>query len=191
MRGLALIMAAVLVAAASMFGPMAGTAQAQTTTASLQASYAAKSVGSLSVCTNSGGCSVASPTVVPLNFASDAQGAADAAGNYCATATSASSPLVGSAVAAFSSTKVVTGSLTSFDSTTGQGDVTFNIYNGGSCTGAAFNSTGATLIATGTSHVVVSDSANRIDAIVTSYVSAAGKIGGVVDTVTLIRQTHQ
>jgi hypothetical protein len=147
--------------------------------------YTVKSVGFETLCIN--GCTSALPLLLPLNFAADAQGTVDEAGNTCAVATSASSPVNGSASGAFVFTKIITGGVTSFDPATGQADVYFYEYKGGSCNGASFDGRGATLVATGTNHLVISESGNRIDALATSYVSKAGKIGGVVNLTTFIR----
>ena len=149
--------------------------------------YTVKSVGFETLCIN--GCTAALPLLVPLNFAADAEGTIDQAGNYCAVATSSSSPVSGSPSGAFVFTKIMTGGVTSFDPATGQADVTFSEYRGGNCSGASFDGRGATLIATGTNHLVISESGNRMDILLTSYVSGSGKIGGVVNITTLIKQT--
>jgi len=152
----------------------------------LAGKYAAKSIGFLTVCSN--GCSNSSPILIQLNTASVAQGVADLKGNFCATAEAASSATTGSSSPATVTTKEVTGSVVSYDSVTRQAEVEFSIYSGGQCSGAVFDSTGATLKATGTSHEVFSESGKLIDSIVTSYQSVSGDIAGVVDTERLTRQ---
>lgn len=99
---------------------------------------------------------------------------------YCSVAGSSSSPVTGSASGAFVFTKVTTGEVTSFDPATGQGDVSINEYLGGKCDGAHFNHRRAVLIATGTGHVVLPDGGKRLDCLVTSYIRALGKIGGMI-----------
>ena len=156
--------------------------------ADLRGNFAGKSIGFTTACTNIGGCRATSPTLEQRNFAALAQAAVDEAGNFCATATSAHAAVAGSASAASVLERVITGSITSFDPTTQEGDVSFSIFQGGSCNGATFDSSGAILKTNGTGHVVVSDSGNRINTIVTSYISTAGIIGSVVNTTTLHRQ---
>jgi hypothetical protein len=58
--------------------------------------------------------------------------------------------------------------LLDYDSTTGAGDVSSIYYTGGKCIGATFDSTGATEIATSSSHFVVTDGGNRIDHVITA-----------------------
>lgn len=165
--------------------------QATTVTlADLQGTYAGKSIGFTSVCTNSGGCSAASPTLEVFNFAAVAQASVNATGNFCATATTSNAPVAGSAAAANISNRTISGNVTSFDATTQQGDVSFQIYEGGTCSGSTFNNTGATLTTNGTGHVVVSNSGEQIDSVATSYVTVAGDIGSVVNTVTFHKQQN-
>ena len=157
----------------------------------LAGNYVGKSIGFTTVCINIGGCSAISPIIVPLNFESDIEGTVDEAGNSCAISTSASSPVAGTPATVFVAHRVETSSIITFDQATGQAEVTFSAYDGGSCNGAVFDNTGATLIATGTSHVVISERGNRVDGIVESYVSAAGRIGSVVNTTTCHRQKRE
>lgn len=156
--------------------------------ASLQGTYVGKSAGFTTVCTNIEGCSFSSPTLVSFNLAAVAQAALDGAGNFCAAATNANAPVKGSASAANTSNRIIAGSITSFDPATQQAEISFQIYNGGSCTGPSFNNYGATLTTNGTGHVAVSDSGQQIDGVATSYVSVDGTIGSVVNTVTYRRQ---
>jgi hypothetical protein len=55
-----------------------------------------------------------------------------------------------------------------YDPNTGTGDMSLTEYFGGSCNGAALDSTGATKVVDGTLHFVVSNGGNRIDHIATS-----------------------
>ncbi len=190
MRKIWVVMAMGMLTAVASAGPRARGVREHDhgiTIADLRGNYAGKITSFLTVCTNIGGCSVASPTIVPLNSAAVTRATIDEAGNYCATATSASSPASGSAGAAFVNARVVTGSVTSLDAT-GQGEASFKIFAGGSCDGATFDDSGATLIATGTGHCVVLEGGDRIDSIVTTYVSVLGKVGGVVGVGSLHRQ---
>ncbi|HEV8715900.1 MAG TPA: hypothetical protein VGX03_24115, partial [Candidatus Binatia bacterium] len=67
--------------------------------------------------------------------------------------------------------------VTSYDSTTGTGDASFTNYIGGHCHGARFDSTGATVASTGTSHFAASNRGKRIDYVVTSLTDPVGAIG--------------
>jgi hypothetical protein len=81
---------------------------------------------------------------------------------------------------------------TSFDPTTASGSASVSQYYGGSCAGAAFDSTGAILTSTGTQSFMVSDSGNRIDAIVTSFSMATspfGVAGSMKETMPAIKTT--
>jgi len=156
--------------------------------ASLKGSYGAKSSGFTTICANAGGCSAASPILLQKNFVATAQATVDDDGNFCGPATASDAPVAGSAAAANILTKNIVANVTSFDPATGQGDLNFSVYSGGSCNGASFDNAGATLLSTGTSHIVVSEGGNRIDSVVTSYVSVSGFIGSVVNSTTLHRQ---
>jgi hypothetical protein len=67
--------------------------------------------------------------------------------------------------------------ITSYDPVTGTGEASFTTYNGGQCNGASFDSTGATVLSTGTEHLAVSDRGKRIDFLITSLSSPEGAIG--------------
>jgi hypothetical protein len=112
----------------------------------------------------------------------------DGAGNFCAIAAASNALVGGSASAANISQGTISGSITSFDPTTQQGNLSYLILKDGTCSSPVFNNTGATLTASGTGHVAVSDSGQQIDGVATSYVSVAGDIGSVVNTVTYRKQ---
>lgn len=158
------------------------------TIADLQGSYAGKSIGFTTVCTNAGGCSLSTPNVVSFHFAAVAHATVDATGNFCATATNSNAPVGGSPTAASISNRTISGNITSFDAASLQGDITFHIYEGGACKGATFDSTGATLTTNATGHVIVSDGGQQVDGIATSYVSVSGIVGSVVNSVTFRKQ---
>jgi hypothetical protein len=164
-------------------------AQGTITLANLQGSYVGKSIGFTSVCTNLGGCSAGPvPLLSQFNFGAIFPTTVDGAGNFCAIATASNAPVGGSPSLANISQRTVSGSITSFNAAIEQGNVTYQIYNGGPCNGSVFNSAGATLTATGTGTVAVSSSGQEIDGVVTSYVDVAGQVGSVVNTVTYRKQ---
>jgi len=65
----------------------------------------------------------------------------------------------------------------SYDPVTGTGEASFTSYSGGQCNGASFDSTGVTVLSTGTEHFAASDRGKRIDFVLTSLSSPEGSIG--------------
>jgi len=128
------------------------------TLASLAGSFAVSDRGFFTFCV--GGC--AAPTnLIPVNVVQVGQQTFDDSGNFCAVVTGIGAAVIQKAPAIFSAFTVA-GAVTAFDPTTGTGDVTATGYNGGSCTGAVFNSAGSTPEATVTQKIVVSQNANHI-----------------------------
>ena len=64
-----------------------------------------------------------------------------------------------------------------YDPATGVGDAPGKNYTGGTCKGAIFDSTGATLTGSFTIHFVVSDNGKRIDDFATAVQDTAGGVG--------------
>jgi hypothetical protein len=170
------------------------------TLASLAGKFSQRGSGFFTVCLNAGftalqDCATA-PHPVPFNITGIAHFTRDAAGNFCTIGTSTSAPVAGSTFPAGADTATDVGT-TSFDPTTGSGNGSFSEYHGGSCNGAVFDKTGATLTATGSFSFDVSDSGNRIEFLGTSYnaatsaFSVAGSIQGFVFSETAIRQGTQ
>ena len=155
--------------------------------------YAGTIQGSFAVCLNPSNpsvgesCSTAGALVVPLNFLANGITTFDEKGNGCGTYTEVDTPLPPNA-----STPTVTANehpvVTSlnYDPTTGTGDASFIVYIGGSCTGATFDSTGATQISTGTDHFNVSQNGNRSDFIFTKL---SVPVGSFSISGTFLRQT--
>jgi hypothetical protein len=113
----------------------------------------------------------------------------DTKGNYCSTLTQTSSDLP----PGFSPPSVFTAahnvaSPTSYDPSTGVGDVSATGYTGGSCNGAVFNSKGATKTSTTSIHFVASDSGNRIDLLETKFQNPVGGIGAFSITATHLKR---
>ena len=163
-------------------------AQRRASPINLRGTYAVKSVGIATECTNIGGCDAASPTPEPRNFGAVAVAAFDENGNFCGSATATSSPTAGSPLPVEVTTRIVTGGLSSFDPIRAEGEVNFSVYEGGSCDRVVFESAGATLTTTGTAHVVVSDSGDRIDGVIDTYIGTADQFGSVLVNLTLIKQ---
>ena len=165
------------------------------TLASLAGKYAARFDGFLTICLSAGvpiSCASVSPvpTSVALNFREILQSSRDAAGNSCAVNTSTTAPVSGTKFPANVNPHIDVFTNTSFDPKTGSGTESVSSYHGGSCNGAAFDSAGATLTATGTFSFVVSDSGNRIESIVKTFSSVTDSVKGVVISGTFIRQSH-
>jgi hypothetical protein len=197
---------ALLLFMATMIGGPVSLSQAQddgggVTLASLAGRFAARGSGSLTLCFNTGftalqDCATA-PNLVPFNFARIEQETRDAAGNSCGVPTVTSAPVSGTKFPAGVSTGTIVGTTTSFDPTTGSGTISLSGYHGGTCIGALFDSTRATLTNTANFTFLVSDSGNRIEFIlmkisyVTSAFSVAGSVQGLVLSETFIRQGTQ
>jgi len=191
--GLLLIMA-------TMIGSSVRVSQAQdeegVTLADLAGNFAGRGGGFYTACFNGAAlisCSSVSPvpTLVPANDSAILHTTRDAAGNSCEVITETGGRLSGAKFFNFQ-TRTVVSTTTSFDPATGSGTASFSDYHGGSCVGATFDSTGAILTDTGTRSFMVSDSGNRIDAIVTSLsmvTSPFGVAGSMKETMPAIKAT--
>src|SRR5229473_226486 len=186
-------------------GPV-GVSQAQAnggvTLASLAGKFETKGGGSYTVCftdnfTTAVDCASARHQEVQFKVTTVSRGTRDAAGNFCAVATLTSTPTDGPDYGAkfparmnFTRTNVST--TTSFDPTTGSGSSSFSQYLGGRCDGAVFDTTGATLVSTGTQSFMVSDSGNSIETIITSLsfvTSPFGVPGMLKETMPMVKAT--
>jgi hypothetical protein len=118
-------------------------------------------------------CSTTGVLAVPYSFTANGYTTRDKTGG-CHTRTQVATPLPPSALPPIVDDKNhIPFKITDYDPTTGVGDLSFISYDGGRCIGATFDSTGATVISSGTEHFAVSQSGTRIDAIVTSFTGAA------------------
>ena len=170
------------------------------TLASLAGKFASKGSGSYTICFGANlstvDCASSPHQEVPFNMTSVAHGTRDAAGNSCGvtalTITPTDARVFGAYFTRLNFARTSVSTTTSFDPTTGSGSAEFSQYHGGSCAGAAFDSTGAILTNTGTQSFMVSDSGNRIDAIVTSFsmvTSPFGVAGSMKETMPAIKFT--
>jgi hypothetical protein len=186
---------------ATMIGGPVRVSQAQddegVTLASLAGNFAGRGSGFFTLCFNAGftaleDCATA-PHQVAFNQTVIFHRTGDAAGNFCGVITITTAPVFGTKLPAGVSASTTVGT-TSFDPTTGSGTQSFSRYHGGTCSGAVFDMTGATLTGTTTSSFVVSDSGDRIESTVTSFSTAtsaftvAGSVQGNVFSTTSIRQ---
>jgi hypothetical protein len=184
---------------ATMIGGPVRVSQAQddegVTLASLAGKFSLRGGGFVTFCVNATFTAPAACASVPqaqrvlFNLATIGHFARDAVGNACLVFTGTTRrALVGASAATSASTSFSVATNISFDPTTGSGTASFSNYNGGSCIGAAFDSTGATLTATGTVTYDVSDSGDRIEYIVAGLTAVDGSTNGLVLTYTAIRQ---
>ncbi len=180
---------------ATMIGGQVTVSQAQNdqgvTLASLAGNFAGRGGGFFTFCLNGAAqisCdSVAPvPSLVPFNQTQISQQTRDGAGNGCEVFTRTYAPVSGTKSAANEATPQRVFTNVSFDPTTGSGTASSSQYRGGSCIGAVFDSTNATLVATGTANYIVSDSGNRIEFILTGF-SQVG-VAGFVFSATYTRQ---
>lgn len=75
-----------------------------------------------------------------------------------------------------------------YDPASESGDESFTSYVEGKCNGAAFDSTGATAITSGTFHFVVSGGGQRIDELLTSFTNPVGAFGDFFGADILLKQ---
>jgi hypothetical protein len=133
--------------------------------------------------------SCSTPGAVPVNLytATVGQTTWDKDGDSCLRQTAAVStlgqPFPSTVVAGFSAEKV-----TDYDPATGSGDTSFTNYLGGKCIGSKFDSTGATVLETGTYHFVASDDGDRVDFAVTTFTDALGDLAGFVIAGSFLKQ---
>jgi hypothetical protein len=186
---------------ATMIGGPVGVSPAQAddvTLADLAGRYAARGSGFLTLCRNAGltgpqDCATA-PNLVPINITEIWHSTQDTAGHICSVNISTQARVFGQNFPAFVNPHFDVWTINSFDPSTGSGTGSASQYVGGSCNGAAFNSTGATKVATFTFSFDVSDSGNRIELILTSSSPVGGAprvVAGLVFSATVIRLQRQ
>ena len=122
-------------------------------------------------------CSAADETAAAFNVAIVGQNTQDKAGNACGTFSVTESFFAGNPLPIVEVLHTV-GTVTTYDPTTGVGDLSSTAYVGGKCTGSTFDKTGATLDSTATIHFVASEGGKRSDFVATSLSNPAGSIGG-------------
>jgi hypothetical protein len=144
-----------LILMATMIGGPVRVSQAQddegVTLADLAGNSAGRGSGFFTRCFNAGftapeDCATA-PNQVPFNQTGIFHRTGDAAGNFCGVITVTIAPVSGTKFPAGVSASTTVGT-TSFDPTTGSGTQSFSRYHGGTCSGAVFDMTGATLLGT-------------------------------------------
>jgi hypothetical protein len=149
----------------------------------LAGGYASTVQGSFAICLNptthlEESCTTAGTLVIPLSFLAAGGSTLDGKGNVCNPSTQVVSNFpVDASPPQVSASGVATGKLLNYDPASGTGDESFTVYNGGKCNGATFDSTGATVVSTGTDHFVASGNGKRIEGVFTSLTDPVGGIG--------------
>jgi hypothetical protein len=138
-------------------------------------------------------CSTKGVLVVPLSVLENGALTRDSTGNACGALTAIFTALpVNASPPTVLANLHVTIKVLNYDPKTGTGDESFTVYIGGACDGATFKSAGATKIASGASHFVVTHEGNRIDGAFTALTGAPGLIafGAFSVSETQLRQTN-
>jgi hypothetical protein len=175
--------------------------------------FSSSSQGYFGVCTHNAvspeACSTSGAIIVAFTAVANGSNTFDSAGNGCGVEmevdTLPLAPLYLAApppgyppAPAFVDPVVhVASKVIDYDTATGIGDDSFNAFIGGTCKGASFDSSGATPVAEGMGHFVVTRGGARIDSFITKrvvYVSSANHANTVGDfsfSGTQLRQTAQ
>jgi hypothetical protein len=152
----------------------------------LAGTYTITGTGSFAICTGSNfkekPCSKFIPATdhfIPQTNVQLGEITNDVTGNSCSTYTQTTSdfPVDFSPPSVATFHDVVLARNTTYDPSTGVGDVSGTSYTGGSCNGAVFNNKGATIVSTFSAHFVASDNGNRIDTLLTKLQDPIGGIG--------------
>jgi|SRR5262249_9999824 len=160
----------------------------------LRGNYSDTLKGSFAVCLSptspfpEESCSTKGALVIPLSIVTAGHVALDKEGNSCETGTQIVSGLPVDIsppqVTPFHNVE----KRLNYDPTTGTGDASFTTYVGGTCHGAKFDSTGATVLNTGTIDFVASDDGKSIKGVITSLTDPVGGIGDFSLSNLLLRQ---
>jgi hypothetical protein len=122
-------------------------------------------------------CSSTKAVDFPQTEVDIGNGTADDKGNSCTTYSATISDQPPDLSPPFVGVTHTVSRTTSYDPETGSGDGTFTSYSGGKCVGAHFNSDGATIASSGSSHFVVAHRGERGDFNLTSLTNPIGSLG--------------
>jgi hypothetical protein len=155
------------------------------TLAGLAGHWAASGYGTETLCWDSGfsmleSCSTTGAVALEYNLSIVGNVEEDAVGNTCGVQTVILAPDLGFPQQIAPSTYTNVCKVTSYNQVRGVVKATCTNYSGGSCTGATFNSSGATVNATWSFKSVVSQSGARADGIDINLTAADGVIGASV-----------
>jgi hypothetical protein len=125
----------------------------------LAGGFASTVQGSLSICLNPMSvvekpCATGGAVVVTFTALSVGKLTLDKKGNVCDTETRVLSNLPLDASPPLGTAFNIAAKTVNYDPANGVGDWPFTGYSGGKCNGALFDSTGATVVATGNAHIV-------------------------------------
>jgi hypothetical protein len=148
-------------------------------------------------------CSTSGAAVLADSGLDNGSAVLNSSGNACATIThtdsflpiASSSSISPSIVAAANTSPPLVSVIHSvftvddYNQATGIGHYSVTIYSGGTCSGASFNSSGATKINSAKQQFVVTNGGNRIDNVVTSF--SDPDVGSFSDSGTELRQASQ
>jgi hypothetical protein len=146
--------------------------------------YSVARQGSLAVCLNPAknyaaeSCSASGAVVFPLSDIATGS-ITYLAGIGCGTDTEVFNSLPPNTVPPSLNPETVVVKVTSYESTTGIGTGSYTAYSGGSCTGANFDSTGATKEGSGTLQFVVTEDGRQVEATLTQFQSPINSLGSV------------
>lgn len=154
--------------------------------------YAIVGQGYITYCFSAGyanleSCSTAGALTAVASVVVAGKSASDALGNSCLILTSVGGYLGSTSPSSATNFYQVT-QVTDYRQVSATGDGTFTDYSGGKCVGPTFDSTGATVLDSGTFHFVGSNSGNRIQAVTTSLTDSQGDVGAVSLSSNAVRQ---
>ena len=140
-----------------------------------------------------GSCDAAGVVLVPVSIVRNGVDTIDQQGNYCASAADVETPnlppLYPIVVPPMVTTNLhIAGKVLDYDPITGTGDITFTTYDGGTCASATFSGAGATQVASGYDHFVVTEKGSRIDGIATLITNPTNSIAGFSYSTRALRQ---
>ena len=154
--------------------------------------------GSVTACVNPNtlqleACGTLGELIVPVSIVRVGVDTFDQQGNFCVSAADVEAPNIPPLYPIVMPPIVtadlhVAGKVLDYDPSTGSGDYTFTTYSGGTCSGAIFNSTGATQIASGYDHIVITENGSRFDGIAIKITNPTNSILGFSYSFTGLRQ---
>jgi len=153
----------------------------------LEGNYSLTNQGPFSLCLNPAtfagvNCAKFSgPLIVPQTYLNVGGLTRDDDGNSCGTLTAVSSSLpVDNTLPFVDNTARAVGKISTYDSVTGTGEISFTNYSGGKCNGSTFDKTDATETGTAVAHFAVSNGGKRMDLVYTSVIAFVSDTTGDV-----------
>jgi hypothetical protein len=149
--------------------------------------------GSLTLCSNPStnapeACSASGAVIAPVSDIATGS-ITYASGIGCGTDTEVFNSLPPNTSPPMLNPETIVIKVTNYDETTGLGTGTYTAYSGGSCTGANFDSSGATEEVTGTLEFVVTEGGKQVNVAITQLQSPINSLGSVSLFDTDLKQT--